>query len=76
MNEKLFFESVSYGYWPPREKEKTLEELQAEICEITEKQTYISNCGLSKEVTSLAIKELQEQKARLKKLMHKKVDEL
>ncbi len=63
------------------EKEKelnelTLRELGDKVFEITKKQNYISNCGLSKEVTSLAIKELQEQKKELLEMMHKKVDEL
>ena len=54
----------------------TVGELEDAICEITEKQNYISNCGLSEEVTSLAIKELEQQKKELKEIMHKKVDEL
>lgn len=51
-------------------------ELESEVLEITKKQNYISNCGLSTEVTLLAIKELQEQKKELLILMHKKVDKL
>lgn len=62
-------------------KERTLEdlslsELENKIFEITKKQNYISNCGLSKEVTSLAVKELQEQKKELLGAMHRKVDTL
>lgn len=54
----------------------SLSELESEVFEITKKQNYISNCGLSAEVTTLAIKELQEQKKELLELMHRKVDEL
>lgn len=54
----------------------SLSELESTVHEITKKQNYISNCGLSAEVTALAIKELQEQKKELLELMHKKVDEL
>ena len=54
----------------------SLSELESAVFEITKKQNYISNCGLSVEVTALAIKELQEQKKELLELMHRKVDEL
>lgn len=54
----------------------SLSELESAVFEITKKQNYISNCGLSAEVTALAIKELQEQKKELLELMHKKVEEL
>lgn len=54
----------------------SLSELESAVFEITKKQNYISNCGLSAEVTALVIKELQEQKKGLLKLMHRKVDEL
>lgn len=54
----------------------SLSELESAVFEITKKQNYRSNCGLSAEVTSLAIKELQDQKKKLLELMHKKVDEL
>ena len=52
------------------------EELENKVFEITKKQNYISNCGLSEEVTSLAVKELQEQKKELLEAMHRKVDTL
>ena len=63
------------------EKEKRLEDLsltdlENKVFEITKKQNYISNCGLSDEITSLAVKELQEQKKELLKAMHRKVDTL
>ncbi len=63
------------------EKEKelsdlTLRELEDKVFEITKKQNYISNCGLSEEVSHLAFKELQEQKKELLAIMHRKVDEL
>ena len=54
----------------------SLSELESAVFEITKKQNYISNCGLSAEVTLLAIKELQVQKKELLELMHKRVDEL
>lgn len=54
----------------------SLSELESAVFEITKKQNYISNCGLSAEVTTLAIKELQKQKKELLELMHRKVDEL
>lgn len=54
----------------------SLSELESAVFEITKKQNYISNCGLSAEVTSLAIKELQDQKKELLEQMHKRVDEL
>lgn len=54
----------------------SLSELESEVFEITKKQNFISNCGLSEEVTSLAIKELQEQKKDLLDQMHRKIDEL
>lgn len=54
----------------------SLSELEDKVFEITKKQNYISNCGLSVEVTALAIKELQEKKKELLELMHRKVDEL
>lgn len=62
-------------------KEKTLEdlsltELENKVFEITKKQNYILNCGLSEEVTSLAVKELQEQKKEFLEAMHRKVDDL
>lgn len=63
-----------------REREEThnmsLSELESAVFEITKKQNYISNCGLSDEVTTLVIKELQEQKKELLEIMHRKVDEL
>lgn len=52
------------------------EELENKVFEITKKQNYISNCCLSEEVTSLAVKELQEQKKELLEAMHRKVDTL
>lgn len=63
------------------EKEKKLEnlslrELEDKVFEITKRQNYISNCGLSDEVTRAAFMELQEQKKELLELMHKRVDEL
>ncbi len=68
---------IIFGY---KECNKTpsmsLSDLESAVFEITKKQNYISNCGLSAEVTTLAIKELQEQKRELLELMHKKVDEL
>lgn len=36
----------------------SLSDLESAVFEITKKQNYISNCGLSVEVTALAIKEL------------------
>lgn len=54
----------------------SLSELESAVLEIVKKQNYILNCGLSKEVTSLVIKELQEQKKELLELIHRKVDEL
>lgn len=64
-----------------QEKEKKLEnlslrELEDKVFEITKRQNYISNCGLSDEVTRAAFMELQEQKKELLELMHKRVDEL
>ena len=59
-----------------RLEDLSLRELEDRVLEITKKQNYISNCGLSDEVTSLAIKELEEQKKELRKIMHRKVDEL
>ena len=53
-----------------------LKELEDEVFEITKKQNQITHWNLSKEVESLAIKELQEQKKELLELMHKKVDAL
>ena len=77
MNEKMRYSWWSGSYERcAKPKEKTLEELRNEIFEITKKQNYITNCGLSPEVTALALKELQEQKEELKVLLHKKVDEL
>lgn len=54
----------------------SLSDLENAVYEITKKQNYISNCGLSDEITALAIRELQEQKKELLDLMHKKIDEL
>lgn len=54
----------------------SLSELESAVFEIIKKQNYISNCGLSKEVTALAIRELQEQKKEFLEQMHRKVDEL
>lgn len=54
----------------------SLTELENKVFEITNKQNYISNCGLSAEVTSLAVKEIQEQKKGLLEAMHRKVDTL
>lgn len=54
----------------------SLGELEDKVYEITKRQNFISNCGLSEEVTSLAIRELQEQKKDLLSLMHKKVEAL
>ncbi len=51
-------------------------ELEEKVYEIKKEQNYISNLGLSAEVTLLVIGELQEQKNKLLKVMHKKVDEL
>lgn len=63
-------------FWHSETKELSLEELENKANEIAKKQNYISNCGLSAEVTALAIKELQEQKAEIVKLIHEKIDEL
>ena len=75
--------SMNYGrcfIFDDEECKKTppmsLSELESAVFEITKKQNYISNCGLSAEVTTLAIKELHEQKKELLELMHRKVDEL
>lgn len=54
----------------------SLTELENMVLKIAQKQNYIKNCGLSAEVTSLAVKELQEQKKELLKTMHRKVDTL
>ena len=77
MNPKLFYNCDQFCCRTERSNEDlTLQELRDKIFEITKKQNYISNCGLSAKVESLAIKELQEQKDELKAIMHKKVDEL
>lgn len=77
MNQKLFHNCDQFCCRAEKSNEDlTLQELRDKIFEITEKQNYISNCGLSAKVESLAIKELQEQKDELKAIMHKKVDEL
>jgi hypothetical protein len=57
-------------------KDKTLEDLQREIFDITGKQNLVQNWGLSKEVEFKVISELQEQKTEIIKLMHEKVDQL
>lgn len=54
----------------------TLRELENEIYEITMKQNQVTHWGLSDEVESLVIKELQEQKKDMIDAMHKKVDSL
>lgn len=59
-----------------RLEDLSLTELESKVFEITKKQNYISNCGLSEEVTSLAIKELQEQKKGLLEAMHRIIDSL
>ena len=59
-----------------RLEDLSLTELENKVFEITKKQNYISNCGLSAEVTSLAVKELQEQKKELLEAMHRKDDTL
>jgi hypothetical protein len=60
----------------PRLEDLCLTELEDRVLKITKKQNYISNCGLSDEVTSLAIKELEVQKTELRQAMHKIVDRL
>ena len=59
-----------------RLEDLSLQELRDKVFEITKKQKYIADCGLSEEVTALAFKELEEQKKELKEIMHKKVDSL
>lgn len=59
-----------------RKEKNTLSELENKINEIYRKQKYILDCNLSKDVTILAISELEEQKKKLLERMHKKVDEL
>ena len=54
----------------------SLRDLEERVCELTDKQNYIRDCGLSCEVTSLAIRELDEQKAEIRRVMHKLVDML
>lgn len=54
----------------------SLDELGNEVYKIKKEQNYITSLGLSAEVTSLAVKELQEQKEELLELMHKRVNEL
>ena len=54
----------------------SLKQLEDEIFEITKKQNQMSYWGLSKEVYSLAYKELQEQKSEIIGIMHRKVDSL
>ena len=56
--------------------ELSLSELESKVFEITKEQNHISNLHLSEEVTSLAVKELQEHKKELLKAMHRKVDTL
>ena len=75
--------TMSYGrciIFGDKECKKTpamsLSDLESAVFEITKKQNYISKCGLSAEITALAIKELQKQKNELLELMHRKVDEL
>lgn len=55
---------------------ETLEELKARVVKITQSIEMIDEFELSPEIKSLAIKELQEKKAELVALMHKKIDEL
>ena len=67
------------GILPEKEKKlekMSLRELEDKVFEITKKQNYISNCGLSDELTKAAFLELQEQKKDLLELMHQRVDEL
>jgi hypothetical protein len=75
MNPKLEY-GCFYCKKERRLEDLTLEELRDKVFEITKKQKYIADCGLSEEITLLAIKELDEQKQELKEIMHKKVDKL
>lgn len=59
-----------------RQRETTLEEAKEKVTKITEAIRSISDCDISDEVKALAIKELQEKKAKLIALMHQRVDEL
>ena len=65
-----------FGSFGGKVEDLSLDELEKEVYKIKKEQNHISNLGLSAEVTSLAIKELQEQKKELLELMHKRVNEL
>lgn len=65
-----------FGSLERKLEDLSLGELENEVYKTKKEQNHISNLGLSAEVTSLAIKELQEQKNELLELMHKRVNEL
>ena len=64
------------GYCPKAQTEPTLEELKERVTKINEACKCINGSELSIEMTTLAIKELQEKKAELITLMHQMIDEL
>lgn len=57
-------------------KDYSLEELSEKISDLTHKQNMITHWNLSKEVETLVIIELQEQKNLIKEQMHNKVNSL
>jgi hypothetical protein len=66
----------NHFYCCEQQRKPTLDELREKVMKITESIKCINDSELSVEVTALAIKELQEKKTELIKLMHKMVDEL
>lgn len=57
-------------------KEPTLEDLKEKVVQINEAIDSVSKCDLLAETKDFIIKELQDKKAELIKLMHQKIDEL
>ena len=68
-----------YGaFFCEREEERledlSLGELASKLDSIKSNKEHIRKCGLSTEVTSLAIKELDEQDKKVRHAMHKVID--
>jgi hypothetical protein len=57
-------------------REPSFEDLKEKVVQINEAIDSVSKCDLPTETKDFILKELQDKKAELIKLMHQKIDEL
>ena len=74
--EEIIMHPRIYDYNWKREIKPTLKDLKEKVVQINEAIDSVSKCDLLAETKDFIIKELQDKKAELIKLMHQKIDEL